>query len=759
MKNIKLYMIMKRVSMSSCIKIIAKSNGESLEEHTKKCIDNFIIIKKALNEKINHILDDFKIDHDNFWIHTFYAVAFHDFGKLDKSFQDMINKVIQKNSENEGSIPKALPHALISVIALLNFEDNNYLFDDIPIASICVLTHHSMLKKNLFEKNSNLVNMNLYDYSDFILFVNNEFKKIFNIEPYKFNININKIDYKGKIKRIHNKIIEYDDDNDKLRIMYIIIKNIIHMCDWNASSNKSLNMYIDYDNKICNYLQNRPNFKKLNELQIFMRENHDNYIIQSPTGSGKTEASLLWSKYNNGRITYILPTMVTSNKIFERLKKIFGDIVGIQHSTSLLLIDADKNNYNHDEFKKFYYRTFSSPVMVSTVDQLLYSLFNINRWDSVFFNSAISNVIFDEIHAYDAYTTSLIIEYINKAHMFNQRVLIMSATIPDILKDFIKCKTKKINFVDKEFNINEIKYNVNIIDDDIDTSIDIIKKYKDVKKILVIANTIKTAKYLYSQIKSIEEIKDKKIVLFHSQFTYNDRNEKSELLEKEDNIIAITTQVVEVSLDIDFDLLITQIAPPDALIQRFGRVNRRGEKGNTKIFIYKNSENDKYVYENGLMEKTFNYLKKYNYVSNRDSKKFINEIYNDNKYMEDLKNEYKEVKNKIYEIQKENLKSIYKFDIEDSIAEKYNLIRKDNNYIKILCIPDKYYNDVLQAYKKSAYEGWKTFLKHSLNIPYSKNTKDHIKTCELYNFKYCDFEYTFDEGINYDKVNIDSTIT
>jgi CRISPR-associated endonuclease/helicase Cas3 len=745
--------------MSSSIKIIAKSNGESLEEHTKKCLDNFIIIKEALNEKINYILNRCNIDDNNFWIHTFYAVAFHDFGKLDKSFQDMINKVIQEDPGNQVNIPKALPHALISAIALLNFEENNYLFDSIPISSICVLTHHSMLKDNLFERNSNLSNMDLYDYSDFISFVNKEFKEIFNTEPYKFNININKVDYKKIIKGIHNKIIEYDN-KDILRIMYIIIENIIHMCDWNASSNKSLNMDIDYDNKICMYLQNRPGFNKLNELQIFMQENHDNYIIQSPTGSGKTEASLLWSKYNNGRIVYILPTMVTSNKIFERLKKMFGDIVGIQHSTSVLLmdtdIDADKNNYNHDTFARFYYKTFSSPIMVSTVDQLLYSLFNINRWDSVFFNSAISNVIFDEIHAYDAYTTSLIIEYINKAQIFNQRVLIMSATIPDILKDFIKCKTKKINFVDKEFDINEIRYDVNVIDDDINNSIDIIKKYKDVKKILVIANTIKTAKYLYSQIRDIDEIKDKKIVLFHSQFTYNDRKEKSELLETEDNIIAIATQVVEVSLDIDFDLLITQIAPPDALIQRFGRVNRRGEKGNTRIFIYKNRANDKYIYKNELMKKTFDYLKKYNYKSNRDSKTLINEIYNNKEYEENLKKVYTEVKNKIYEIQVEDLKSVYKFNIEEQIAEKHDLIRKIN-YIKILCIPDKYYNEVFQAYERSVYEGWKEFLKYSLNIPY-ESTKGHIKTCEAYDFKYFDFEYTFEEGVNYDKINIESNI-
>ena len=400
---------------------------------------------------------------------------------------------------------------------------------------------------------------------------------------------------------MHNNIMSLQKERIKnLRYLYILIENILHDCDWNASSGNNINMFPEYGTNVFNYLNQRPGFKRFNELQNFLYDNGSgSFIIQSPTGSGKTEASILWSQKNKGKLLYLLPTMNTANKIYDRLCKIFSDnSIGLLHSTSdLFLTDSDSNNYNQNEFSKFYSKTFNMPVMVATVDQLLYSMYNINRWDSIMFNSFISNIVFDEIHAYDPKTIALIIKLINNISIFNPNILIMSATIPDALKDFIK-KKSHIKFNEKEFTVKrEYETCINVKDDNILSCISLIKKLKNYDKILVIVNTIKTAKDLYCKLINDKSI-NKEIMLFHSQFTYEDRQKKSEKLESENthNIIAICTQIVEVSLDINFDILITETAPPDALIQRFGRVNRYGKNKNSKIFIYNYMENSKYIY-------------------------------------------------------------------------------------------------------------------------------------------------------------------
>lgn len=119
---------------------------------------------------------------------------------------------------------------------------------------------------------------------------------------------------------------------------------------------------------------------------------------------------------------------------------------------------------------------------------------------------------------------------------------------------------------------------------------DIIKIFDDticdkVKKYLVVCNSIDIANKMYTEIKNSDI--NASINLFHSNFTKNDRKTKenailaaSEKTNESMNIpeIWISTSVVEASLDIDFDILITELSDLFSLFQRFGRVNRKGNK-------------------------------------------------------------------------------------------------------------------------------------------------------------------------------------
>lgn len=160
--------------------------------------------------------------------------------------------------------------------------------------------------------------------------------------------------------------------------------------------------------------------------------------------------------------------------------------------------------------------------------------------------------------------------------------------------------------IDKQFN-QLVRHRIHFSAVEIINAIeDIISQYRKGKKVLVILNTVDCAIEYYHEIKTflVSHQEDTvNLVLYHSRFLERDRTKKETIIkrapENDSGFIAVTTQVVEVSLDIDYDILFTQVAPLDALVQRFGRINRKGGKhipdtGN--IMIYNSGSTDHWVY-------------------------------------------------------------------------------------------------------------------------------------------------------------------
>ncbi len=213
-----------------------------------------------------------------------------------------------------------------------------------------------------------------------------------------------------------------------------------------------------------------------------------------------------------------------------------------------------------------------------------------------------SLIIFDEIHAYDAETFGLIKTLISHFHKYyNCKFCIMSATFPDILK-------KELNFLNADELIDKhtledeyknrkrthLEFKNEYINDNLD---EIIRLYSKNKKILIVVNTVSRAQETYSKLKQLLFNKNyplEDLMLLHSRFTFKDRR----LLEKKIYNypkIVVATQVIEVSLDIDYDVLFTEACYPDSLVQRAGRINRFGLQGNNgegivRIFLPNSSE-------------------------------------------------------------------------------------------------------------------------------------------------------------------------
>jgi len=181
----------------------------------------------------------------------------------------------------------------------------------------------------------------------------------------------------------------------------------------------------------------------------------------------------------------------------------------------------------------------------------------------------------------------------------------MTATFPEFLKD----RFKNMGVVYKELNLQPIIYhNIQVIDDTIDNYVDIINNFSKNTKVLVVVNTVKKAIELKEKLSNAN--------LLHSRFILKDRKDKEkkikEFFDTNSSGVWITTQLAEVSLDLDADYLFTELSTADSLIQRMGRCNRKGEKPTDKpnVFVFtKDCSGIGKVYHKHLFESTLKNLK------------------------------------------------------------------------------------------------------------------------------------------------------
>ena len=172
------------------------------------------------------------------------------------------------------------------------------------------------------------------------------------------------------------------------------------------------------------------------------------------------------------------------------------------------------------------------------------------------------------------------------------------------------------------------RHEVNVIEGCIEDYCDeILNDIKDGKKVLIVCNTVNKAQSIFKLFKNNNF---KNSALLHAKLILKDRNKIEKNIEKLDLLVG--TQTIEVSLDIDYDILYTEPAPFDALIQRFGRINRRGwsKKIIKRVNVFTNgSIHDKYIYNHEIVEKTLNHLKKGGVLKESKIKEIIDDIYSE----------------------------------------------------------------------------------------------------------------------------------
>lgn len=298
-------------------------------------------------------------------------------------------------------------------------------------------------------------------------------------------------------------------------------------------------------------------------------------LVVAPTGAGKTDFLL---KRTKGRVFYTLPFQASINTMYDRFKETIKPSDGIRllHGTSKI-----KVGNNVDE--QIEQSKVGASIKVLTPHQLAGIVFGIKNFESILLDIEGCDVILDEIHTYSDVSQTMVIEIVNALVDFNCRLHIGTATMPSPLYNKLlqilggKEKVYEVSLDCKEL----VKFNRHIIYKH-DTNFDFTPILNDAihnkEKVLVILNTVKKAQDIYKKIKS--DFKNTDILLIHSRFKRKDRIDLEQQLTNYYNLsnkacIVVSTQVVEVSLDISFDCMITQAAPLDSLVQRFGRINRK----------------------------------------------------------------------------------------------------------------------------------------------------------------------------------------
>ncbi len=312
----------------------------------------------------------------------------------------------------------------------------------------------------------------------------------------------------------------------------------------------------------------------------------ESIILRAPTGSGKSEAVFvpfddLRSKSLPNRMIYSLPMRALVNSLHERFKGYAPHLdVKAQHGkrTESLLFDAD--------------------CIVATLDQTItsYACAPLSlgvRHGNIPAGAVVSSfLVFDEVHTFEpmlGLQSSLILA--ERMKNLGIAFVIMSATLPsNFMNSLSKRLEAKVIDVDEASISARNKRKVFLKE-----NLKGLLSHKEVLKLhnnhagrtIVVCNTVDRAIKLFSEVK--DKIKPAPI-LIHSRFLDDDRARKEQDIKRlfgkdvKEKAMLITTQVIEVGMDISCDLLITELAPIDALIQRAGRCARWGGEGNMIVF-------------------------------------------------------------------------------------------------------------------------------------------------------------------------------
>lgn len=373
----------------------------------------------------------------------------------------------------------------------------------------------------------------------------------------------------------------------------------------------------------------RPMQEKIIELAARL-EQPALVIIEAPTGTGKTEAALYladhWAhRFGQHGLYVAMPTMATSNQMHGRVKQMLADRYPDQFIEPLLvhsqarwqqaapppaLTIMDERPHKDASVVDMSWflptkRSLLAPFAVGTVDQSLLSVLLTRHFFVRLFALSHKTVIFDEVHAYDTYMSVLFQRLLRWLRSIGTSVVLLSATLPAQSRQALLGAWMG----DEELSLPQGDYpaiwwasgeqvGVEQLQTPESRQIRLAQINRSPAAIVatlqsllqeggcaaVICNTVARTQEIYQTLENakLAGLTPENLILFHARtpFGWRDETEKAVLTrfgktgKRPHKAIVVATQVIEQSLDLDFDLMISDLAPIDLLIQRAGRLHR-----------------------------------------------------------------------------------------------------------------------------------------------------------------------------------------
>lgn len=667
---------------------LAKTEKEkTIKQHTDDLLYQYDILK-VLYKNI--------MDEDD-WQLLKEAVIYHDLGKINSKFQNKLYRILNYTEFlPEVDDAEEIPHNFLSPVFIDTKEfEEKYGLIKTKILVSAVYYHHNRDEKPI-SKND--------------------------IEDIKKQAKYIGID-KDKINPYFKKYLLSPSREEDIEILeskeYIQIKGLLNRLDYVASlDKKDVNVEEEVTQNgetVADIIKGK--FKdSFREVQKYMLENEENnLVVISYTGSGKTEAALLW--IGNNKAFYTLPLKVSINAMYKRINN------DIKYNKALLL-HSDAYSYYKNENELIKYdraKRMSAPLIVTTVDQIFKVAFKYTGYEEILSTLSYSKIIIDEIQMYSPELLAYILLGLSMITKVGGRFAIITATFPPVLyniMDYLKIPyVKQIQeFTPHIMNRHKIQ-----ISNEEEFNFEKIKEISKHEKVLIIANTVKRAQAIY------ESLSESNVHLLHSHYIKEDRDIlENNILEfgnrdKNDKTgIWVSTQIVEASLDIDFDILFTEMCSIDSLFQRMGRVFRKRlyQSEEPNVVILNNRNGVPYIIDSDIYDYTLRELEKYNNknISETDKQNMIENIFSleKNKELKESKY-YKKIRKTIQMME----------DIRPSQADKEEISDKFRDIQNVSLIPDNIYENL---YSEGKIDIWNNILQSNTSYLSEKiQIKDEIR--------------------------------
>jgi CRISPR-associated endonuclease/helicase Cas3 len=511
------------------------------------------------------------------------------------------------------------------------------------------------------------------------------------------------------------KYCEMCEIQDENYYDFFVFLGILRRCDYAASGDIKIEKYIDgsledlFNNvgeRIKNKINNNGKFWQNNLLTDLRQKNSipKFLVLVAPTGSGKTEFALLWGKEMKRKLIYTLPLRVALNDLYDRFK---GEVINgkkegyfekeewidILHSTSFIEYIKGTTEKYDIENQINSAKMFSAPALLTTPDQVFLTSLNFYGCDKLISIYPEASIVIDEIQTYNEEMAAIILKTLKTIEELEGNVLIITATFPPYFETFlnkyeiIEIEKKDIKNNVKNYSLKRHKikvYKENLIEENEDKkssneeeedsenySRDRSKKgtnqilfnllindqFKN-KNILIVLNTVNNAIIIF---KKLEKIYKENLFLLHSRLIEKEKTKRIKDIKSKINngekVILVATQVIEASVNIDFDVLITEVSTIDSQVQRWGRIYRNRDTDyqckEPNIYVFVGKENNgghslnkgtKFVYDENVVEKTIEVLKDYENkcLEYEEERKMIDDTFQKKLNGKTLKKEYED---------------------------------------------------------------------------------------------------------------------